>query len=134
MPETTQKARRVRSRSVPETPATLAQTPAARATIEAQGGQVTPLGEWIGLNEVEMKTIDLRIGLIEAIIRLRSEAKLTQAALAKRLGVARPRIAEIEARKPQVSFDSLLPAFWAVGGTTTELIAIVQRTDDSMRY
>ena len=134
MPETTEKPWRVKKGSSPETPFTIARSPGDREAIEADGGTVATLGEALGLADHDMKVIDLKIGLADAIARLRGEAKLTQAALAKRLGVSRPRIAEIEAKKPSVSLDSLFPAFWAVGGTTAELLAIVRRTDDSASY
>jgi len=134
MPETTPKTRRVRPRATLKTPAILARTPADREAIKADGGQISTLADFLGLGEVEMRTIDLRIGLTEAIIRLRGEAKMTQAALAKILGLSRPRIAEIEARKPNTSFDNLIPVFFAVGGTSEEFAELVKKTDESMNY
>ena len=57
---------------------------------------------------------------------------MTQAALVKKLGVSRPRIAEIEAHKPTTSFDTLIPAYFAVGGTSEEFAALVKQTDQSI--
>jgi len=101
--------------------------------IEAVGGRIVPLAEFFDLNEVQMRVIELEIRVAEAIRRLRTENGLTQAALAKRLGVARPRIAEIEGHKKHVSLDALIPAFFAAGGTSRELSEIISATDSCMQ-
>lgn len=93
-----------------------------------------PLAAWLGLDEVAMRTLDLKVGLALAIRRNRKTAGLTQAALAKRLGTARTRIAELEGSNPDVTLDSLVPAFFASGGTAEQLCAIVRQTDRSMSY
>lgn len=94
----------------------------------------TTIAEFLDLDESTMRLIDLKISLVRAIIRLRKEANLTQAALAKRAGMARPRIAEVEASRPQTSFDTILPVYFAVGGTSAEFADLVRATDQSMTY
>ena len=96
--------------------------------------QRTTVAEFLDLDEPTMRLIDLKIGLTRAITRLRKEANLTQAALAKRAGMARPRIAEIEACRPQTSFDTILPVYFAAGGTAAEFADLVRATDRSMSY
>ena len=94
--------------------------------------QRTTVANFLALDEPTIRLIDLKISLTRAIIRLRGEAKLTQADLAKRASVARPRIAEIEAFRPQTSFDTILPVYFAVGGTAAEFAAFVLATDQSI--
>ncbi len=79
-----------------------------------------------------MRIIDLRLGLIRAIRQIRREAGLTRKQLAKHLGVSQPRIAELESVEKEPTLDSLLPAYFAVGGTSSQLCEIIRRTDESM--
>ncbi len=138
MPEAIKRVRRGQVKATGErsepVPILTGMTQDERLDNEARGGRLTTVAEFVGLSEPRMRAIDLRIGLTEAIIRLRGEAKMTQAALARKLGLSRPRIAEIEARKPSTSFDNLIPAFFAVGGTSEEFAQLVKRTDESMSY
>lgn len=120
MPET------IRGRRVKDVP--------VEATSPEPPPERVKMADWLGVDEVSMRTIDLKVGLMNAIRLNRAAAGLTQAALAKRLGVARPRIAEMEAFRPEVSLDALIPAFFASGGTTEQLCQIVRRTDKSMSY
>ncbi len=96
------------------------------------GWQPTTLAEMLSLTEVDMRIIDLRLGLIRAIRQIRQEAGLTQKQLAKHLGVSQPRIAELESVEKEPTLDSLLPAYFAVGGTSSQLCEIIRRTDESM--
>ena len=98
------------------------------------GFQPTTLGEMLSLDEPTMRIIDLKISLVRSIRRLRSDAKMTQATLAKKLGVSQPRIVEIESSKPNTTLDALIAAFFAVGGTGVELGEIARQTDESMSF
>ncbi len=98
------------------------------------GWHETILAEMLSLDEVTMRIIDLRLGLIYAVREIRKDSGMTQAALAKRLGVSRPRIVELESVEREPTLDSLMAAFFAVGGTTERLCQIVKRTDESMSY
>ncbi len=131
---------------VNQTPLTATTAPAqaemeAKATInedpvraETTGWRQTTIAEFCGLNEVEMKMIDLKISLVQAIRHYRAESKMTRAALAKKLGIATSQIADLESSKPDTSLDALLPAFFAAGGTGIELAEIARQTDESMNY
>ena len=98
------------------------------------GWHPTTLGALLNLPDWDMRIIDLRLGLIRAIRRIRKDAGLTQVELAKRLGVSQPRVAALESVEREPTLDALLPAFFAVGGTSAQLCEIVRRTDESMSY
>lgn len=98
------------------------------------GWHPTTLGVMLSLPEWDMRIIDHRLGLIRAIRQIRNDAGLTQTELARRLGVSQPRVAALESVEREPTLDALLPAFFAVGGTSAQLCEIVRRTDDSMNY
>ncbi len=103
--------------------------------IVGQGGEgfhPTTLAEMLSLSEADMRIIDLRIGLVQAVRQLRRDAGLTQAQVAKRLEVSRTQIAEIESPSREATLDSLLPLFFAVGRSTAQLCEIVRGTDEVM--
>ena len=91
-----------------------------------------PLAEMLSLTEVDMRVIELRVGLVRAVRQIRKDAGLTQAEVAKRLEVSRTRIAEMESNGHIPTFDSLIPAFFAVGGTVDQFCAIMRQTDGCM--
>lgn len=126
----------VRASRVKPAPATApepAVDPTAKPIIgKGSGWHETTLAEMLSLDEVDMRLIDLRLGLIYAVREIRKESGMTQAQLAKRLEVSRPRIVELESVEREPTFDSLLAAFFAVGGTTDRLCQIVRRTDKAM--
>jgi len=50
-----------------------------------------------------------------ALVVVRTEANLTQAEVAKRMGVARPRVSELESKPLSVSFGRMLAYAGALG-------------------
>lgn len=108
----------------------IGEAPAARPIV-AEGGPTT-LAKFLDLPEAEMRAIDLRIGLAKACRRIRTEAKVTQAEAARRLGVSQPRVAEAENLNREPTLDALIPLFFAVGGTSDQLCELVKATDRSM--
>jgi len=59
--------------------------------------------------------------LCGALVARRKRAKLTQAALAKRLGSSQSRVAKMEAGDPGVSLELLVRALLAVGATRNDV-------------
>lgn len=92
----------------------------------------TTLATFLNLGEPDMRLIDLKIGLVQAVRQIRLDSGLTQAEVAKRVGISRTRIAEMESINHEPTLDSLIPVFFAAGGTTDQLCAIVKRTDEAM--
>jgi transcriptional regulator with XRE-family HTH domain len=75
------------------------------------------LKRWADEARVDINEIDQKLKLREIILRVRTKRKLTQADVAKIVGVSRSRIAQIEAgvRLQKTSFDVLLRILQGLG-------------------
>jgi len=60
------------------------------------GWRAGDLGDFFGMSDAEVRVIDLRVSVVNAVKRARARAGLTQRQLAKRLGTSQPRVAKIE--------------------------------------
>lgn len=88
-----------------------------RKRLEAAGYVVhDDVADWLGMDEVERKRLDLHLKAGNAVRRLRTHAGLTQAELAVRMETSRPRITDIELGVGRVSFDVIIRALFALGG------------------
>jgi transcriptional regulator with XRE-family HTH domain len=61
-----------------------------------------------------------------ALAGLRKAANLTQEEVARRMGVARPRVAELESRPLSVSFGRMLAYARALGVPVERIVGLVQ--------
>jgi DNA-binding XRE family transcriptional regulator len=95
-----------------------------RARLKDKGWVEVDLADWLGLDEADMRVIELRVGLVKAIQRRREAAGVSQAVLARRIGTAQPNIAKIEAGGIGVSLDLLMTVFFATGGRMAELAGV----------
>ena len=95
---------------------------AERAKMEAMGyAVVDDAADWLELTEVERQFVDLRVRLGREIRRRRTEAGLSQAQVAEKIGSSQSRVAKAEGRAPGVTIDLMMRAFFATGGTVDEL-------------
>ena len=93
-----------------------------RAKMKAMGYVVVnDAADWLELTEVERQIVDLRVRLGREIRRRRTEAGLSQAQLAEKIGSSQSRVAKAEGRAPGVAIDLMMRAFFATGGTVDEL-------------
>lgn len=83
---------------------------------EKMGGRVTTLQEFLGLSDIEVAIMDMRIDLARALRKRRAAAGVTQTELAKAIGSSQSRVAKMEAGDPDVSLELLMRAILAVGG------------------
>jgi hypothetical protein len=96
-----------------------------RARLEAKGYMVVDdAADWLGLDEVERRVVDLRVRLGREVRRRREQARLSQAELARRIQSSGSRIADAEGATEGVAIDLLMRAFFASGGTLADLAAI----------
>jgi len=95
-----------------------------RAKIEAKGGVVTTVREFLGLDDLDMQVIEARIRVGREVKRRREAAKLSQSDLADRMGVSRTRIPAIESGG-KASLDAVVSAFLATGGGLNDLGAVI---------
>ena len=99
-----------------------------RAKMEAMGyAIVDDAADWLGLSEIERRVVDVRVKLGREIRRRRSEAGLSQAQLAEKIGSSQSRVAKAEGTAPGVAIDLMMRAFFATGGTVAELAQTLAR-------
>jgi ribosome-binding protein aMBF1 (putative translation factor) len=93
-----------------------------RAKMDAMGyAVVDDAADWLELTEVERQIVDLRVRLGREVRRRRTEAGLSQAQLAVKIGSSQSRVAKVEGMAPGVAIDLMIRAFFATGGTVDEL-------------
>ncbi len=104
-----------------------AMKPRTRKRLEAAGWVVGDTKQFLGLTDDEMAIIDMRIRLSSAFRALRQKSKLTQAALAKRIGSSQSRVAKMEASDESVSFELLIRGMLALGATPRDVGRVIAR-------
>jgi predicted XRE-type DNA-binding protein len=88
--------------------------------LKAMGGRVTTAQKFLGLSDLDMAVVEIRVALATALQQRRKQAKLTQAQLAKTMQSSQSRVAKMEGGDPQASLESLVRALRATG-TTVQL-------------
>ena len=78
--------------------------------------------DFLGLDEMESRLIDMKIAAVFAIRRLREEKGMTQVQLAKAAGISQPRLAKLESLTSGVSLDQIMKALFAAGGSVADLL------------
>jgi transcriptional regulator with XRE-family HTH domain len=71
-----------------------------------------------------MKVVEMRVRLAKEVRRRRLAARMSQRTLAERIHVSQPRIPAIESGS-SVSLETVMLAFFATGGSSAELGAVV---------
>ena len=92
-----------------------------RKRLESAGFAVGTAAEFLGMSAEESALVEMRLALSGELRTRRTNAGLTQAALARRLGSSQSRVAKMEAGDPSVSLDLLIRALLAVGATRREV-------------
>jgi ribosome-binding protein aMBF1 (putative translation factor) len=92
-----------------------------RKRLEAAGWRVGSAADFLGLSAEEAQLVEMRLALSETLRTRRTEAHLSQTALAKRLGSSQSRIAKMEAADATVSLDLLIRALLALGASPREV-------------
>ena len=89
--------------------------------LRAAGWKAGGAKEFLQLSDEEAMLVEFKVSLIDAVRQSRQKRGLSQIDLAQRMGSSQSRIAKIEAGDPSVSLDLIMRAFFASGGTRTEL-------------
>jgi predicted XRE-type DNA-binding protein len=90
-----------------------------KARIEAMGGRVTTVEEWLDLAPQEVAILDMRIRLGEELKARRRASKLSQQGVAKILKTSQGRVSKLE--KGQATLDQLARSVLALGGSSREV-------------
>ena len=92
--------------------------------LEAAGWQLGDAAEFLGLSAAESELVEIKLRLAAAVQQRRTDAGLTQAQLAKRLGTSQPRVATMLAAK-EVSIDNLVRSLLVLGADATEVAKVL---------
>jgi len=89
--------------------------------LESAGWRVGTIGEFLGLSREEARIVEMKLALSECLRRHRQARKLTQAALARKLGSSQSRVAKLESGARGVTLDLLFRALFAAGVTSAQI-------------
>lgn len=99
--------------------------PEKKARLEKAGWKVGTPAELLGLSSAEAAYVELRLRLSDAVRGLRRKKKLSQTALAGRMGSSQSRVAKLEAADETVSLDLMVRSLLALGASSTDLARII---------
>ena len=104
-----------------------------RQKLEAAGYWVGDAAEFLGLSEEERQIVELRLAISRAFRERREKLGLTQAKVAAKMKSTQSRVAKIEAAAAGVSLELMLSGLFAMGGTLSDLSAVINRKSGSTR-
>ena len=89
--------------------------------LEARGWRVGSAAEFLGLSAEEAALVEMKLRLSQALKARRTTLRLSQTALAKRLGSSQSRVAKMEAGDRSVSIDLLMKALLTLGASPSDV-------------
>lgn len=95
--------------------------------LEVSGWKIGSVEEFLGLTQAESQFVEMRLALSQALQTQRQKIKLTQTALAKRLGSSQSRVAKIEAADASVSLDLMIRALLAAGASNKDIAHALEK-------
>lgn len=101
---------------------------AKRKKLEQSGWKLGSAQEFLGLSEQEAALVELKVALSATVRERRRQNKLSQMALAKRLGSSQSRVAKLEAADPSVSLDLLFRSLIALGGNGRDIAHVLRES------
>lgn len=99
---------------------------AKQAALEADGWQVDSAEAFLGLTPAEAAVVELKLRLSDALRARRAKLRLSQEAVADRLGSSQSRVAKMEAGDASVSLDLLVRALVGLGATPDDVAKAIQ--------
>lgn len=103
----------------------MAMSKAKQRKLEVAGWKVGSSADFHRLSEEEEEFVRFRLALAQGVVAERKRARITQHALAQRIGSSQSRIAKLESADPSVSTDLALRALFALGATRKGVAKIV---------
>ena len=92
-----------------------------RKRLEKAGWKVGTAEEFLNLSAEEAAYVDVKLRLASELSKRRKSLRLTQVAVAKKIGSSQSRVAKMEAGDPSVSIDLLVRSLIALGRTPENL-------------
>jgi predicted XRE-type DNA-binding protein len=96
-----------------------------RQKIEAAGGKVVTIAEFLDLSPEEMEIIEIRLSLSKSLKKFRQQEQLSQQKLADNIKSSQSRVAKMEASDPSVSIDLLIKSLLALGATREDIATAI---------
>jgi len=96
-----------------------------RERLRKAGFKVGSAADFLGLSDEEQALVAMKLELVDGVKELRSEQRITQAELARRLGSSQSRVAKLEAGDRSVSIDLLMRALLSLGASRKQIAAII---------
>lgn len=92
-----------------------------RKKLEAAGWKVGSAAELLGLSPEEEALVEIKLALADRLRQHRAKTKMSQNAVAKRIGSSQSRVAKIEAADKSVSLDLMISTLVRLGQTRAEI-------------
>ncbi len=89
--------------------------------LEKAGWRVGDTQDFLDLSDVEAALINVRVVLATELRARRRAKKISQAALAQRIGSSQSRVAKMESADPSVSIDLLIRCLLSFGSTSADI-------------
>ena len=99
---------------------------AKQQALEAHGWRVGSAADFLDLTPAEAAVVELNLRLSDALRARRTKLRLSQEAVAERLGSSQSRVAKMEAGDASVSLDLLLRALVGLGATPNDVAKAIQ--------
>ena len=99
---------------------------AKQQALKAHGWRIESAEEFLELTPEEAAVVELKLRLSDALKARRTKLRLSQEAVADRLGSSQSRVAKMEAGDASVSLDLLVRALVGLGATPNDVAKAVQ--------
>jgi predicted XRE-type DNA-binding protein len=96
-----------------------------RQKIEAAGGRVVTVAEFLQLTPEEEAIVEIRLALSKSVKKMRQQEQLSQQKFAENINSSQSRVAKMEAADRSVSIDLLIKSLLALGATREDIAAAI---------
>ena len=96
-----------------------------RQKIEAAGGRVVTVAEFLELTPEEEAIVEIRVALSKSLKKMRQQERLSQQKLAEKTNSSQSRVAKMEAADRSVSIDLLIKSLLSLGATREDIAAAI---------
>jgi predicted XRE-type DNA-binding protein len=96
-----------------------------RQKIEAAGGRVVTVAEFLQLTPEEEAIVEIRLALSKSVKKMRQQEQLSQQKLADNINSSQSRVAKMEAADRSVSIDLLIKSLLALGATREDIATAI---------
>lgn len=94
---------------------------AKKKRLESAGWRIGSAEDFLDLTPEEAELVEMKLALGQVLKRYRARKRLTQEALALKLGSSQSRVAKLESGFRGVTLDLLFRALFAAGATTDDI-------------